>query len=365
MLRLSIVFQLFSFLVLTHCNTDVQVDRSSVQVDTLRYTSISEQKRISGRVIEWYDSIYAPFAGKVEFKVSNGDEVEVGDTLFYIRSRSRFNSEGRVYNIGRQLKQMNERIAVIDSYLSQLERGHIMRSLPRGWETTDAIATVMFDAKLQLSEFGQQLTKNRACAEELLRTEMAGILMEIEGLKRELHKLQKPYVRLAFLSDHAGIFIGEHFSSDVPPGALIGRIKLRSEQTFCMQVSDCEQFSFDDLDLRIDGVPVRCSLLNEHVLNVRWEMNPGAQFESDNEVVIDVTGDGRRVLIAKKSALMTENKMSYVFKFAENEASKVVVRIRPFKGEFVEIVDGVTENDQIIVSSSQPIWSASRVKIKQ
>jgi len=365
MLRLSIVFQLFSFLVLTHCNTDVQVERSSVQVDTLRYTLVSEQSRINGRVIEWYDSIYAPFAGKVEFKVSNGDEVEVGDTLFYIRSRSRFNSEGRVYNIGRQLKQMNERIAVIDSYLSQLERGHIMRSLPRGWETNEPIATVLVDYKLQMNEFGQQLAKNRSCAEELLRTEMAGILMEIEVLKQELQKLQRPFAQLAFLSDHAGIFKGEHLSSDVPPGGLIAMIKLRSEQTFCMHVSDCEQFYFDDFDLCIDGVPVKCSHINEHVLYVQWETKPAVQLGFGNEVVINSGRDYRRALIAKKSALMTENKMLYVFKFVGSEASKVAVRIRPFKGEFVEIVDGVTENDQIIVSSSQPIWSASKVRIIQ
>lgn len=278
--------------------------------------------------------IVAEVAGRVAaIRFEEGQLVDAGDVLFEL-DRSREEAE------------LREAIAQRDDARAKYERARALRRDDNVSQAqVDELAALLEGAEARVS-----IARGRV-NDRLIRAPFAGIT----GLREvSLGAYVAPGTRLTTLDDLSVVRIDfavpERFLASLRPGLTVeARNVAFLERTFDGEVGR--------IGTRIDPV-TRAVRVQSEFDNSEGLLRPG-MFMTVNLVI----GQRDNAVLVPEEALMTQGQSTYAFVIADERARRVDVTIGQRRAGLVEVLDGVSKGEQVVIAGLQRVRDGGMVRL--
>lgn len=356
-----IIFQL------KDCNRIEVVDITDLQIDTLKIHKTTRQQIVSGEIISWRDTTKAFITGEVKLLKKQGDIINEGDTVLYLLiDNDRINDARQQYIDHSAIKSLRKKIKLLKKTLQRIDELKSQNVQLKESDLEQLIVSLE-NTGLHVNSLNEKVDYHRV---------IQGIAYKIKKLSDEviLHekKLSNKHIAvepISIVSNCTGKLnvLVENYQA-VKPGEPLFFVNSIENEPIVIKL---DQIPRDELQF---SVYIK---VNEQFLNLKFEdLYKGDRILKVTENIVNHLADkDKRVklsfeskpsenLMVKKSAVFTKGKEHYVFVKRGNYFKSIPVEIGGKQGSMIEIKNGLQPNDQIIVSSSKPIWHWSHLEIR-
>jgi hypothetical protein len=352
---------------LKDCNRIEVVDISDLQIDTLKIHKTTRQQIVTGEIISWQDTTKAFISGEVQLLKKQGDIINEGDTILYLLTDNGAVNDARQQYIDHSaIQSLRTKIKLLKKTLQRIDE---LKSQNVQFKESDLEQLIISleNTGLHVNNLNERVDYHKV---------IQGIVYKIKKLSDEviLHekKLSNKHIAIepiSIVSNCAGkINILVENYKNVKPGDPLFFVKSDEHDPIVIKL---DQLPREELKFSVNVK------INEQLLNLKFE----DLYEDDRilrvteNIVNRLVVKDKRVklsfeskpsenLMVKKSAIFTKGKEHYVFVKRGNYFKSIPVEIGSKQGAMIEIKDGLQPNDQIIVSSSKPIWHWNHLQIK-
>ncbi len=263
----------------------MQVEKSQLQIDTVKFSYVSFSEVFCGELQVKADTVYANFGGRVKFFLANKEQVKTGDTVLMLERQDIHSHDNRME-------------------IQQIEDQH-----------NDNSNGLIYDY----------------------------LLAEREGVVKYLVKEDMQF----------------------KPGTPLFRIEsyMRTKQVVFSHKIPSRNWSE-----KVHVIGKTARFMGELTDNANGTKSVSLIENIDSilcgqSVKVMLKTRPEKKLLLKKIALNYDEDKNWVFCKKGKEFLKIPIKVRPYNGAMIEIISGIHENDQIIVSSSLSIWNKDRLKI--
>ncbi len=352
------ILVLFTFAALFSCRKEMEVAPKSVQIDTVKLVAVSGKHIMPGRLQFLADTLIAPFAGKVQWFVANGHTVKKGDTIGTISSGIDYRSisnRAELLHIQTRLLQnigeLEKHVANLKAKADNNELNHLIKQL----------STYGF-----IDEKSFNTVKSSNELETLLKIRIQELNKKVNHIaQKHEHKNSQSLYHIVSPSNGSIKIISAQ--PKVKPGDAMASIKELSKRVVAFNAGSVPQAAWKNgITLitpvgKLEGKIVEQSgkifilkLLNQtHLVDAIIK----------KQIKMKLISEPEQKMLITRNAVIKSGTDEMVFRKKGNTFEKIAVTTRFYNGSLVEIISGLHHNDQIIVSSTEPIWDKTHLKI--
>ncbi|WP_462280720.1 efflux RND transporter periplasmic adaptor subunit [Salinivirga cyanobacteriivorans] len=351
----TLILMLISVFTILSCREEMNVAPSSLQIDTVKQIAVSGKYIVSGELQRIQTTVVSPFKGSVKWLVANGDIVNKGDTIATINSGAKLQSNDKKEGLIQVQKRLEKNIELLQKILANKNIAD---------NTTELIAELkaygIMDEKVLLSLSNADQFQNK------LHEEIKATTSTIQRIA-QLHTKRMMSALYHVISPNDGKFKNIESDSIVKPGQVLGIVFNHSEDVFLFNAEKLPQKTWNNTvniftqHMSLEGRIIECG---DKSVFLEFPKKPEKleNFLNTRSKLKLITEPENKILI-KRSAVNRSGNTEWVFKKVGNTFKKVQVGTRQYNGALLEIISGLHHNDQIIVSSTKPIWDKTHLKI--
>lgn len=372
------------------------VDRAALRTAIVERGAIASTLEASGTVVPAVENVIAsPIEARVERIVHQaGAAVRPGDEIVRLDlSSARLELE----RLEQQLAQKRNARARVGADLEeavadlagQIEQkrldAEILRYRAEQNRTLRAEGLISDEAQRQTDvaarkseiELGQ-LDARVEAARRSAAMDLAGLDLELDVLRKEVEQSRGQLTRASASSDREGVvtWVVPQEGAIVRRGDPLARVADLASLRVAGTISDVHAAS-----VRL-GIPVRVragetrlegriSAIDPSVDGgvVRFTVDLGesdtAALRNNQRVDLDlVTGEGGEALRIPRGVFGVAGGSDVVFRLDGDAATRIPVRFGRADTETIEVIEGLNEGDEVIVSDMGGLWHAGRVKVR-
>jgi len=351
----TLILMLISVFTMLSCREEMNVAPSSLQVDTVKQIAVSGKYIVLGELQRIQTAVASPFKGSVKWLVANGDIVNKGDTIATINSGTKLQSNDKKERLIQVQNRLEKNIELLQKILANKNIAD---------NTTELIAQLkaygIMDEKVLLS------LSNADQLENILHEEIKATTSTMQRIA-QLQTKSLSSMLYHVISPEVGELKIIESDSNVKPGQELGIVFNKSDDVFVFHAERLPRKSWNNIvniftqQKRLEGRIIECG---DKSLFLELSKNPERLdgFLNTRSKLKLITEPENKILI-KRSAVNRSENTEWVFKKDGNTFKKVQVGTRHYNGALLEIISGLHHNDQIIVSSTKPIWDKTHLKI--
>jgi len=351
----TLILMLISVFTMLSCREEMNVAPSSLQVDTVKQIAVSGKYIVLGELQRIQTAVASPFKGSVKWLVANGDIVNKGDTIATINSGTKLQSNDKKERLIQVQNRLEKNIELLQKILANKNIAD---------NTTELIAQLkaygIMDEKVLLS------LSNADQLENILHEEIKATTSTMQRIA-QLQTKSLSSMLYHVISPEVGELKIIESDSNVKPGQELGIVFNKSDDVFVFHAERLPRKSWNNIvniftqQKRLEGRIIECG---DKSLFLELSKNPERLdgFLNTRSKLKLITEPENKILI-KRSAVNRSENTEWVFKKDGNTFKKVQVGTRHYNGALLEIISGLHHNEQIIVSSTKPIWDKTHLKI--
>ena len=294
----------------------------------------------------------------MKWLVANGDIVNRGDTIATINSGVQIQSNDKKSSLMQVQNGLEKNIELLQKLLAN--------------KNIADYTTELAELIAQLKTYGitdekvLQSISNTDQLENILHEEIKAATNTIQRIAKLQTKNQTS--RLYYVkSPEVGELKIIDSDSNVKPGQALGFVFNHTDDVFVFKAEKIPSRSWNNNVIifkkqkRLEGRIIECG---DKSLFVKLPKKPERidDFLNTRSKMKLITEPENKILI-QRSAVNRSGNTEWVFKKDGNTFKKVQVGTRHYNGALLEIISGLHHNDQIIVSSTKPIWDKTHLKI--
>jgi len=338
---------------------------AEVEMTQLEEEAITETVMTPGqlKLAEQQTIYYTPETGEVEeILVKEGDEVDKGTPLIrYVNKQLELEQEQnelQLRSANLQANDLHEQHKDIDELLEDDEENEQLQAEHDQIKLQEQQANIEAEQlQLQKESIQQQINDLE------VRSEITGKVVEVnEQAKASSSQMeQQPLIRIGTLDQMIveGV-ISEYDTLKIKEGQ---KVKLSSDavpdETWEGEVSFISDLPKETESLDADGetggvqYPIEITVETEDI-----NLKPGFQM------VVEITTDEHTATTLPITAVKQDGDVNYVYVVNNQKAERQEVEVGSVSNETIEITDGITEDDQIIVDPADTVNDGMDVSIK-
>jgi hypothetical protein len=364
-----LILFILSFILLqfTQCDRTLIISFDDIQIDTLKMHKIAKHKIVKGQLLSWSDTTKAFMTGQINYQVPSGKMVKKGDTILFLKSNDPVERPRQKWIDHSAVQSLNEKINLLRKTLERVEKLKSDKSAHISESDLEQVAVSLDHTGTQYTDLRENINYDEIIIG--LRSKIKKLEGQSVKLKNKLKNNENSIGNIAIVTEHDGklVYLTEN-EQCVKPGEPLYVVKAQNGKELVIKLdhvpNDELQFTanikLNDkvLQLKLDG-------LEEHegILKVADEVLD--QLDDLQSIKLSFESEPLDKLLIKRSAIHKRGKRNYVFVKRENRFEAVKVKIGRSRGSKIEILDGLQPNDQIIVSSSKPIWRMRHLEIEK
>ncbi|WP_100657865.1 efflux RND transporter periplasmic adaptor subunit [Alteromonas flava] len=381
--------------LLTTTGAQKSVDRATLQIAALERGDLVRDIVANGRIVAANaPQLYAPQQGFVELHVNPGDNVAVNDVVAVVDSPELENQlqqeksemqrlQGELarqeLDARRQTLELTKRLdlaevdlqaaerenrranqSIKNNLISQIDHEKAVDDLARAkltfkhaqQEVALAKDTLAFELEGSRSTLERQALVvqelDRQLAELTIRASVDGVVGNLLVQPRALVNKNAPLMTLVDLSAYeAEVQVGESYANELALGLPV-EIRIGNQ--------------------RIDGVVSSVSPEikdREITTRVRLQGADVSQLRQNQQVTARVLLDSKQNVLKVRRGSFTQAGGFTAYKVVGDLAHKVDIRLGAYSMREIEVLEGLQENDQIIISNYQPFDNAETILLRQ
>ncbi len=367
-LSISILFFLQS------CSNEMQVDCRQLQIDTVKSSYTYKKEFVEGVLRLKGDTVYSKTSGKALFCVESGQIAAVNDTILIIERNNFYGNENQNDYLLKRLASLQVKTHHLKGYLLKHSKSGKCKVSTKNVESMPDME-VSYGDNEQHDYEGVVRASAKAKSELKKHNNKMHLLEKIERLNKEIQRIEKQISQNTndFVKDYIQIRQTGHIqylvSENHPfkPGTPLFRVEASEANQFIVHLEETPQENWlPEVDIFAGQKKLQGKLTKNIDGGFHVEVHTD-QIKKDlagQPVTVKLCTKPQKKLLLKKPALNSDGDNNWVFCRKGDEFRKVQVKIKPYSGAMVEIISGIHENDQIIVSSSLSIWNKDRLKVK-
>ena len=360
----------FSQFILFNCDRNITVSVNDIQVDTLKFHKITKHKTVKGKLLSWRDTTKALMSGQVKYYISEEKGVKAGDTVLYIQSENRISEHRQKWVDHSAIQSLKEKTRLLKNTLKRMNQLKEEYSKNKNLSESDVEQLIV-----SLENTGVNYNDlNKDVDFELISK---GIRSKIKKLQKEITFLDQKmksnqsnsgYMYVVSKCDGDIKFKVEN-NERVNPGDPLFYVQSQIHDPVVIKLDQIpnKELQFD-VKLKIDNDIVTLNLdsfeENKRIVRITGDVLKKIQ-SLDSNVRISFESEPDEKLLVNRSAVFHRGGDYYVFVKRNEFFKSVKVEVGESQGSMIEILKGLQPNDQIIVSSSKPIWHISHLEIKE
>lgn len=372
------------------------VERGSLRTARVERGLVSSGLAASGTVVPAIEKVIAsPIEARVMRIVRRaGAAVEPGDEIVLLDGSSAELELGRLEQ--QHAQKQNERMSIdadleatlgelagqleekrLDAEILQYRESQNQALRTEGLISEESYRQAVVAARKAGIELERLQSRIAAARRNAARSSRA-LDLEIAVLRREIEQSRAELERVSASSDRPGIvtWVTPQEGAVVRRGETLARVADLATLRVAGSISDVHADSvragmkarIRAGELRIDG---RIHAVDPTVANgvvsftVEIEGDVAA-LRNNQRVDIDLyTATGDEGLKIPRGSYGVSDGKDVVFRLVEGEAIRTPVRFGRSDGETIEIVEGLSEGDEIVVSDMSSLWHAKQVEVKE
>lgn len=367
-MKITLLF-IVSFLLLQfyQCDRTLTVSADDLQIDTIKMYKIVQHKIVNGKLSIWRDTSKAIMAGLVKYIVPNRTEVKKGDTVLLLYSNNQISKPRHSWIDHSAVQSLNKKVDLLNTTLKHLEKLKHNNIKKLSESDLEQVYFSLDHSEMHLAGLSEDVNFDEII--KLLRIKIKKLKVETSNLESKLNDDEDNIDPLALMSKFDGklnfLVSDDEFVKPMQSLFYIesgkgGKLVIKLDQIPNDEFQFTARIKLDNeiLNLQLDGLEEQ-----NGILRVTSEILDQLNNVHHSFKLIFESKPTKKLLI-KRSALHKKGRGYYVFTKRNNRFEAVRVKIGNLSGSTIEILDGLQPNDQIIVSSSQPIWQMSQIEIK-
>ncbi|ALO17299.1 efflux transporter, RND family, MFP subunit [Salinivirga cyanobacteriivorans] len=351
----TLILMLISVFTMLSCREEMNVAPSSLQIDTVKQIAVSGKYIVSGELQRIQTTVVSPFRGSVKWLIANGDIVNKGDTIATINSGAKLQSNDKKEVLIQVQNRLEKNIELLQKILANKNIADNTNEL-----IAELKAYGIMDEKVLLS------LSNADQLQNILHEEIKATTITIQRIA-QLHTKRMMSELYHVISPNDGEFKNIESDSIVKPGQVLGIVFNHSDDVFVFNAEKFPRKTWSNTvniftqHMSLEG---RISECGDKSIFLAFPKKPERldDFLNTRSKLKLFTEPENKILI-KRSAVNRSGNTEWVFKKVGNTFKKVQVGTRQYNGALLEIISGLHHNDQIIVSSTKPIWDKTHLKI--
>jgi hypothetical protein len=358
-----------SIISFTQCEPKITVSINDIQIDTLKLHRVAKHKTIKGKLLTWRDTVRAIAAGEIKYVRNNNEKIHVGDTIMFLNMPDQVSSPRQKWIDHSAIKSLHNKISLLETTLQRISKLKQQKAEQESFQESDfeQLAVSLERTGIQIKDLQENVDFSKISM---------GIKQKIEKLKNETAKLEQKMNsnqveigNLPLISKFNGtLSMLVKDNGNVNPGDPLFYVKSENGEDIVIKLdqlpSDDMQFTvnvkMDDEVLKID---LKDFEEEKRILRVADDMIHHLE-KANSTIRVSFESKPYEKLLVKRTAVYDKDNRQYVFVKRDGLFEAVNVKTGRTRGSMIEIVDGLQPNDQIIVSSSKPIWHLSHLEIR-
>ena len=371
------------------------VERGSLRTARVERGLVSSGLAASGTVVPAIEKVIAsPIEARVMRIVRQaGAAVEPGDEIVLLDGSSAELELGRLEQ--QHAQKQNERMSIdadleatlgelagqleekrLDAEILQYRESQNQALRSEGLISEESYRQAVVAARKAGIELERLQSRIAAARRNAARSSRA-LDLEIAVLRREIEQSRAELERVSASSDRPGIvtWVTPEEGAVVRRGETLARVADLATLRVAGSISDVHAESVHPGmrarvragELRIDGrVHAVDPTVANGVVSFTVEIEGDvAALRNNQRVDIDLyTATGDEGLKIPRGSYGVSDGKDVVFRLVEGEAIRTPVRFGRSDGETIEIVEGLNEGDEIVVSDMSSLWHAKQVEVK-
>ncbi|OPJ55288.1 efflux RND transporter periplasmic adaptor subunit [Alkalithermobacter paradoxus] len=366
--RFSLFFMviLMSVYILSGCKSEEEVKNEETIVSVETYESkvmdIDIKTSLSGKVVPFERANLSPkMPGVVsDVKVKVGDVVKKGDVLFTLDQKDVMNAVRQAQasynlavanyeNVKSQIKASNENY---EKMKTMLEKGIISNEEFQKYEMSMGSMQNTEVLKLQVEQARVMLDNAKSNINDtIIKSPISGVVTSVNVNIGEVSSAGVPGVTVVNIDRvYVDVNVSEHLVNNINSGDSVDiLISSLGDEVLSGKITN---LSFAPVGNSMT-YPAKIELENKDN-----KIKPGMFAQVDL-----ITQRKENVVVVPASAIVVKEGKNVVFVIESGLATMKVVRVGIDNGEYIEIVEGLVEGEEVVIKGQNYLEEGSKVKI--
>ena len=358
-----------SILQFTQCEPKMTVSINDLQIDTLKLYKVAKQKTIKGKLLTWRDTVRAIAAGKIIYATNNEAQIHSGDTVMYLNMPDQVSSPRQKWIDHSAIKALNKKISLLESTLERINKLKKLNNHKQKLEESDFEQLIVSVERTGIKINDLQENVDFVRISQGIKQKIEKLKVETAKLEKKMNSNQVEIGQIPLISKCDGTVTMLVSESDfVEPGEPLFYVKSKNGENIVIKL---DQLPTDDMqftvNVKMDDEILKVDLADfeeeGRILRIADEMIDHLE-NANSSIRVSFESKPDEKLLVKRSAVYEKDNKHYVFVKRDGMFEAVSVKTGRTRGAMIEIVEGLQPNDQIIVSSSKPIWHLSHLEIR-